>query len=102
MPEDLSAASNEGSGHLPRQARLRPEATELYPDILPDVWLSAAAVTEVLWTSRTEGSEAQWALTGRVLNPEHFDFRFGRPASGPTEARRRITDPDVRSHWAAE
>jgi hypothetical protein len=74
-----------------RQAKLRPEAADLYPNIPPDVWLPAESVAERLWVLWIERGEASRAL-GRVLNSEHFEFRSGEPPSGEMHLRRRRTD----------
>jgi hypothetical protein len=45
-----------------RQARLRPEAADLYPNIPPDVWLPADSVAERLWVldRARRGIEGTW------------------------------------------
>jgi hypothetical protein len=74
-----------------RQARLRPEAADLYPNIPPDVWLPADSVAERLWVLWIERGEASKAL-GRVLSPDHFEFRSGDPPSGDSLLRHRRND----------
>jgi hypothetical protein len=56
-----------------REARLRPEFSELYPGIEPDVWYTAATIAEHRLV-RLVHQEAGH-LPPRVLDPRHFDFR---------------------------
>ncbi len=66
-----------------RQARLRPEFAAEYPGIDADVWYPAKMLADYhrAWLARRphpagDGRE-------RVLDPEHFEFRGGRPHGGP-------------------
>jgi hypothetical protein len=73
-----------------REARLRPEYAELYPDLTPGIWVPATVLSEFvlergLYQRRT-GSPSH----ARLLAESHFDFRGGRvrreqPWSGPNE-----------------
>jgi hypothetical protein len=58
-----------------RRVRVRPAYAHLYPEIIPDVWLSAWRVTRLVRraASRT-GAER---IGARVLSDEHFEFRGG-------------------------
>ena len=72
----------------PREARLRREFAQSYPPLTPDVWESATVITEKMIASRLQrevGGLFQW---GRVLNPEHFEFRGG-PEGRPEPPSRR-------------
>lgn len=58
-----------------RRARVRPEYAELYPEIVPGVWMSAKKAAQVVRRSRKSGrSEAPGT---RVLPDLHFEFRGG-------------------------
>lgn len=61
-----------------REARLRPEWADLYPDVEPDVWhVAAELVPRVLrYRLRNQGT---WEFIRRILLDDHFEFRGGRP-----------------------
>jgi hypothetical protein len=61
-----------------REARLRPEWADLYPDIRPGVWHVAAELVPHVLRHRLS-SERRWEFTRRILDEEHFEFRGGRP-----------------------
>lgn len=70
-----------------REARLRPEFAEQYAGIEAGVWVSAAAMAELLITRLLREGVPEDQLPQRVLHPEHFEFRDGessgsRMASG--------------------
>jgi hypothetical protein len=74
-----------------REARLRPEFTELYPELVPGQWEPAARIAEVvlaryLLQQMTDGQP------DRALNETHFEFRGGGADTPSTEARRRAAD----------
>ena len=63
-----------------REARLKPEFAALYPEVEPDTWLPASvAAARRAARIRLNGEAKSLA---RVLNPEHFEFRGGRPREG--------------------
>ena len=79
-----------GAHDPPREARLRPSSTHLFPGITPDVWIQASTMSDIVWASRLQRGEG--TLAGRTLDPAHFEFRYGGAASAAPELRRRATD----------
>lgn len=81
-------------GQLPaeREARLRPEFGALYPGLPAGEWHRAALLTDIVWARLLERGKAAFQLRERVLNPQHFEFRVGAPAS-PGVGRRRTDAP---------
>jgi hypothetical protein len=82
-----------GAYGRPREARLRAASSHVYPGITPEVWVQAATMADIVWARRLQRGEAHTVLQGRVLDPEHFEFRYGgaTPAEFPPP-RRRATD----------
>ncbi|HKU61688.1 MAG TPA: hypothetical protein VJQ44_10765 [Gemmatimonadales bacterium] len=80
------------NGHPPaeREARLRPEFAGLYPGLPAGEWHRASLLTDIVWARLLDRGQAAFQLRERVLNPDHFDFRLGAPASAG--AGRRRTD----------
>jgi hypothetical protein len=76
----------------PREARLRPEFAEHYPEIEPGVWEPAAELGAklLLWQVQQQGTAA---LNTRILDERHFDFRGGWYRGATTELRTRANDP---------
>ena len=66
-----------GAEMAAREARLRPEWADLYPDIRPDVWHIAAELVPHVLRHRLS-SERRWEFTRRILDDDHFEFRGGR------------------------
>ena len=79
-----------GAYDRPREARLRPASAHLYPGIAPGVWVQAATMADIVWARRLQLGEGM--VTGRVLDPEHFEFRNEGAPTGAPELRRRTTD----------
>jgi hypothetical protein len=75
-----------------REARLRPEFSALYPGLPAGEWHRASLLTDIVWSRLLERGQAAFQLRERVLNPEHFEFRLGPPAS-PGSGRRRTDAP---------
>jgi hypothetical protein len=85
-----------GGYERPREARLRPEAAQLYPGIAPDIWCQAASMADRVWSLRLRRGEGAVRLTERVLDPDHFEFRNrGETAPGPANSH-RATDQQRR------
>jgi hypothetical protein len=61
-----------------REARLRAEAAELYPKLVPERWIAAAALVPVVLRERARYGQA-WDGHGRALPEQHFEFRGGAP-----------------------
>ncbi|HEY9444520.1 MAG TPA: hypothetical protein VIQ25_14885 [Gemmatimonadales bacterium] len=73
-----------------REARLRPEYAELYPELVPGQWEPAARIAEVV-LARYLLQQLTDGQPDRALNETHFEFRGG--AEVPvTEPRRRAAD----------
>ena len=58
-----------------RQARLKPEYAELYPDVDPGVWYTAATLAEHLLARFLRQERATRSLPERILDDHHFEFR---------------------------
>jgi hypothetical protein len=60
-----------------RRARLRPEYAQLYPFLVPYLWLGARSTARAV--RRRDASARQRELNGeRILPDAHFEFRGGR------------------------
>jgi hypothetical protein len=81
----------ESGGHdRPREARLRAASAHLYPGVAPGVWVQAMTMADIVWARRLQ--QGTGSLAGRVLDADHFEFRYeGATAADPT-LRRRATD----------
>jgi len=75
-----------------REARLRPEFAERYPQLEAGVWETAAEVGAkvLLWQVQQQGTAA---LASRILDERHFEFRGGWERGQETELRTRASDP---------
>ncbi|MGH7526714.1 MAG: hypothetical protein ACREMX_08410 [Gemmatimonadales bacterium] len=75
-----------------REARLKPEFAERYPQLDPGVWVPAAEVGAkvLLWQVQQQGTAA---LASRILDEQHFEFRGGWLRGRETELRTRASDP---------
>ena len=74
-----------------REARLRPEFADLYPELVPGQWEPAARIAEVvlaryLLQQMTDGQP------DRALNETHFEFRGSVDEVPAAELRRRAAD----------
>ncbi len=82
-----------GAYERPREARLRAASAHLYQGITPEVWVQAATMSDIVWSRRLLQAEASATLADRVLDPAHFEFRYGGLApTEPSAVRRRATD----------
>ena len=83
----------QSGGHdRPREARLLSGAAHLYPGVTAEIWIQAASMADVVWAQRLQRGQHA-SLRDRVLNPEHFEFRYGGAApTEPALPRRRATD----------
>ena len=63
----------------PREARLKPEFSGLYPDLAAGVWVLAANMAARLAGLAQKDPEAD--VLRRVLDERHFEFRGG-PSTG--------------------
>ena len=75
-----------------REARLRPEYAERYPQLEAGVWETAAEIGAklLLWQVQQQGTAA---LASRILDGHHFEFRGGWHRGGETDLRTRASDP---------
>jgi hypothetical protein len=73
-----------------REARLRPEYAELYPELDPGQWEPAARIAEVV-LARYLLQQLTDGQPDRALNETHFEFRGGAGVPA-TEPRRRAAD----------
>ena len=61
-----------------RRVRLRRRYAHLYPELTPEVWLSAVRVARIVQRrAPTVLCEEQGCAQGRILCPVHFEFRGG-------------------------
>jgi hypothetical protein len=74
----------------PREARLRAASAHLFPGIPPNVWIQAATMADIVWSSRRQ--QVAELVAGRVLDPAHFEFRHEGTAGAGPALRRRATD----------
>ena len=75
-----------------REARLRPEHADAYPQLEAGVWEPAAEIGAkvLLWQVQQQGTSA---LATRILDEHHFEFRGGWFRGGETDLRTRASDP---------
>jgi hypothetical protein len=75
-----------------REARLKPEFADQYPQLEAGVWEPAAEMGAkvLLWQVQQQGTAA---LATRILDERHFDFRGGWYRGTSTELRTRASDP---------
>jgi hypothetical protein len=79
-----------------REARLRPEFAQLYPELTPGQWEPAARIVEVVLARYLLRQMTETPTPDRALDESHFEFRGGAdPERGP--ARERAVDRP-RSH----
>lgn len=76
---------------IPREARLKPEFADRYPPLEPGVWETAAEMGAkvLLWQVQQQGTDA---LSSRILDERHFEFRGGWYRGTETELRTRASD----------
>jgi hypothetical protein len=76
-----------------REARLRPEFAESYPELIPGKWEPAARIAEVLLARYLLQQMAESPAPDRALDETHFEFRGG--AEPPrANLRERAADRD--------
>ena len=77
-----------------REARLRPEFADLYPELVPGHWEPAARIVEVVLARYLLQKMADTPVGDRALNESHFEFRGG--VEPPRTGRReRADDPNA-------
>ncbi len=76
-----------------REARLRPEFADLYPELTPGQWEPAARIAEVV-LARYLLQRMTDAPGDRALDESHFEFRGGADADrGGASGRAVDRDP---------
>ncbi len=75
-----------------REARLKEEFAVLYPQLVPGIWETAAEIGAkvLLWQVQQMGTDA---LSMRILDERHFEFRGGWYRGTTTDLRTRASDP---------
>jgi len=75
-----------------REARLKPEFADQYPQLEPGTWETAAEMGAklLLWQVQQQGTAA---LATRILDERHFEFRGGWYRGSETDLRTRASDP---------
>jgi len=75
-----------------REARLKPEFAAQYPQLEAGVWEPAAEMGAkvLLWQVQQQGTDA---LSTRILDERHFEFRGGWYRGTETALRTRASDP---------
>jgi hypothetical protein len=75
-----------------REARLKPEFAESYPQLEAGVWETAAEVGAkvLLWQVQQQGTAA---LASRIRDERPIEFRGGWQRGGETDLRTRASDP---------
>jgi hypothetical protein len=73
-----------------REARLRPEYSDLYPGLEPGVWLPATTVGQKLLLYHL--ATAALPQGDRLMADEHFEFRGGQSRDPATATRTRAGD----------
>lgn len=71
----------------PREARLRPGNSELYPGIPGGEWRTAASLADQVLAGQLLRGVVT-AVRGRVLPEAHFEFRGGVTTGGEREGMR--------------
>ena len=79
-----------GAHDPPREARLRTSSCHLFPGVTPGVWIQAGTMSDIVWALRLQRGEG--TLAGRILDPEHFEFRNEGALASDPDLRRRATD----------
>lgn len=87
LTPEVSRASRAFVRRETREARLRPEFTELYPGLRPGQWEPAAVLADRLLAENLLRGNGT-ALRGRVLLDAHFDFRGGASRGGERDGMR--------------
>ncbi|MEO8089728.1 MAG: hypothetical protein ABI703_05490 [Gemmatimonadales bacterium] len=74
-----------------REARLRPEYSDEYPALTPDLWIPATELVHKL-IERAHSRRREGRHT-RTFDPTHFEFRGGPEKPRRRGLRTRKTDP---------
>jgi hypothetical protein len=74
-----------------REARLRPEYADLYPELTPGQWEPAARIAEVVLARYLLQRMTDSPPADRALDESHFEFRGGAEPDR-RDLRRRAAD----------
>ena len=74
-----------------REARLRPEFTQLYPTLTPGEWEPAARIAEAVLANFLLHEMTDSPPADRLLPEAHFEFRGGAEP-GRSDVRERADD----------
>lgn len=74
-----------------REARLRPEFAQLYPELTPGQWEPAARIAEVVLARYLLQRMTESSSPDRALDESHFEFR-GEADTDRGPARERAAD----------
>jgi hypothetical protein len=74
-----------------REARLRPEFADLYPELIPGHWEPASRIVEVVLARYLLQKMADTPVADRALTEAHFEFRGG---ADPPRSQRRARAVD--------
>jgi hypothetical protein len=69
-----------------RRVRVRPEFASLYPEMVPDVWMSAAKAARLIRQADPTQQRVQDCACRRLMCEVHFEFRGGPRRRVPTGA----------------
>jgi hypothetical protein len=80
--------------HSIREARLRPQYANLYPDLTPGLWVPACVLAEFVLERGLYQRRSGSPSARRLLVESHFEFRGGQPpeASRPSGPHERLGD----------
>jgi hypothetical protein len=78
--------------HSMREARLRPEYSNLYPDLIPGIWVPACTLRDFILERGLYQRRTGPPSERRLLLESHFEFR-----GGPTSRHPAWTGPPERS-----
>ena len=83
------------TGGQPRESRLRPEYSHLYPGVPAGVWMPAADMGAALLMAHLQLSVLP-RLGNRLLDETHFEFRGGGARGAHSGERTRSGDEGER------
>jgi hypothetical protein len=75
-----------------REARLRPEFADLYPELIPGQWEPASRIVEVVLARFLLLQQMASDPMERALQESHFEFRGGAEEPPRANPRRRVDD----------
>ena len=76
-----------------REARLRPEFADVYPELTPGQWEPAARIAEMV-LARYLLQRMTDVAADRALDESHFEFRGGADDERPPRRERAADRPD--------